>query len=1018
MKKRALSMLLALAMCFSVFAVVGTAKIGTYEKQASDGVAALLSDANDAALGIADGRRIDVIKAYAEKDKEDAVWTALAEALVTKEAVDDSEAENPSLYPYFLLRYLEANEVDLSACPTLAEAVQNMKDLDADVNTSNKSMKESLDMFGDYSDRLQAVSGVVLSEAGKAEAATLGISVENVVAYAKTAIKEAIVEVAQMAFIESAANFNDEFYGEENGILAKDVVKKNAALYAGEEVLNRVNGALKNDLIAFAKSYATDPDGAVKALREIFVADAAKTAEAIHAVVDDVIEADIPALDAIDKALEDSNRPSLSDIHAGVKAAANAVDAKGELRAVWFDLVMGRLMNIYSVDGKTALPAQVEPGTPVAFGLYHPTVWSKIGLDAVIPVPADQIAVVSGTEGVEVVFEDNAWRIKYEAEGNTIETAVLHVYRGKDAVDGNDATRYIESYTVKLVKEGGSTEEPAITITSPVAGTEVVRGGKIVIKGETNLENVTIQVIGPDGKVVDTITITAEEYRNGYTYTVPEDAAYGDYTIVAGDPEKGVEAKTTFKVTHDDSKPWVDLDETVLKQEYHRGDSIVIKGTSNLLNSIVVTIIKPDGTALVFTAITPEKFAAEGLTYTIPDDAEYTEGGKYQIIVGETSAPDAKYTDSWKFDVVPEGAVEPDRYVDIDESALVRAKRVLSQGSNLVIKGKSKGFESVVVAVVKANGDKLYYSVLTPEEFEKGVTLKLDKSVFTTTKTGDKNTADDYLIYAGESVEGVAGVLKTDYDVENFDVKSSGGNGGPGGTVRPPVEPDEPATVDIFNKEDHMAYIIGYEDDTVRPESNITREEVTTIFYRLLTEKSHAKYDTASTDRFPDMEADRWSMTYVATIDKVGIIRGYEDGTFRPGRAITRAEFAALISRLVAVEAPAADAANTVKYADAVGHWAESSINLVTNAGWFIGDDQGNFRPEDQITRAEAVTVINRMLERNLRTANFTNGVPVAEFSDLSSSAWYYNEMVEAINGHTYTKNKTSKEETWTGAAK
>lgn len=211
-----------------------------------------------------------------------------------------------------------------------------------------------------------------------------------------------------------------------------------------------------------------------------------------------------------------------------------------------------------------------------------------------------------------------------------------------------------------------------------------------------------------------------------------------------------------------------------------------------------------------------------------------------------------------------------------------------------------------------------------------------------------------------------------------------------------------------LNKTDHIAYIQGYADGTVRPMGDITREEVAMIFYRLLDEPTRARYETDQ-HSYPDVAAGRWSNTAIATLTNADILRGYEDGTFRPEGRITRAEFAAVAARFDS-EAYSGDDL----FRDIAPHWARNEINRAANKGWVRGDGDGRFRPEDPITRAEAVTLVNRVLERAPETAaDLLDGMKT--FTDnMDTASWYYLALQEAANGHDYVRKADHIHETWT----
>lgn len=212
---------------------------------------------------------------------------------------------------------------------------------------------------------------------------------------------------------------------------------------------------------------------------------------------------------------------------------------------------------------------------------------------------------------------------------------------------------------------------------------------------------------------------------------------------------------------------------------------------------------------------------------------------------------------------------------------------------------------------------------------------------------------------------------------------------------------------DILNTGTHIAYTSGYPDGTVRPNASITRAEVAQMLYRLLSDSVRA---SKKTDRnsFSDVVSTDWFCTSVSTLSAMGVITGYPDGTFHPNANITRAEFAAILSRLAGVKS-----AKTASFSDISGHWAISAISAVSAKGWVTGYPDGTFRPNAKITRAEAMAMINRMLGRLPGTvSDLLAGMKT--FSDnLDASKWYYLHVQEATNGHTYTIQKDGIHETW-----
>ena len=211
-----------------------------------------------------------------------------------------------------------------------------------------------------------------------------------------------------------------------------------------------------------------------------------------------------------------------------------------------------------------------------------------------------------------------------------------------------------------------------------------------------------------------------------------------------------------------------------------------------------------------------------------------------------------------------------------------------------------------------------------------------------------------------------------------------------------------------LKSDEHIAYINGYPDGTVRPEDNITREEIAAIFYRLLKDDVKAKIETEE-HTFADVEEGRWSSKEVATMANGGYLKGYVDGTFRPGANITRAELATIAGRfLKAVVAGGRD------FDDIAGHWAEENIKSIANNEWIIGYEDGNFRPDDYITRAEAITIINRIIVRYVNAHGLIEDVK--EWPDNHESEWYYYAVIEATNEHDFGRAEDQYNEIWNSA--
>jgi uncharacterized repeat protein (TIGR02543 family) len=216
-------------------------------------------------------------------------------------------------------------------------------------------------------------------------------------------------------------------------------------------------------------------------------------------------------------------------------------------------------------------------------------------------------------------------------------------------------------------------------------------------------------------------------------------------------------------------------------------------------------------------------------------------------------------------------------------------------------------------------------------------------------------------------------------------------------------------TFRVFTSE-HVKYVSGYPDGTVRPQGSITRAEVAAILYSVLMPDMKAMYETTS-NPFTDVPAGDWYAKAVLTIANLGIMNGYPDGTFGPGRPITRAEVASMAGNsrglVTLLNAPELERNKDLRFPDvAEGQWYTSSVYRAVRAGYFYGDEQGNFRPGSSMTRAEFMTFMNRVLER--LAESHSDMLPgMKTFPDnADTSAWYYREIQEATNGHEYARKE------------
>ena len=306
-------------------------------------------------------------------------------------------------------------------------------------------------------------------------------------------------------------------------------------------------------------------------------------------------------------------------------------------------------------------------------------------------------------------------------------------------------------------------------------------------------------------------------------------------------------------------------------------------------------------------------------------------------------------------------------------------KTIKDATGNLVNKGTVKASGSIA----EATGSRNYFSNWTDKTGK-----QVGNSATLEARTIDAKGGDVYIFTA------------------NFGRSSGSGSGGSNRPKPPVVEiPDDVPTG--LNGKDHYAYVVGYPDGMVYPQKNITRAEVATIFFRLLTDETREANMTKS-NSYNDMKDGAWYTCAVSTLSKMGIIKGYEDGSFKPDASISRAEFAAIAARFD----PDGDK-TPATFSDVSSHWAKDEISIAANHGWIKGYEDGSFKPDQKITRAETMTLVNRVLKRLPETKDDLHKDMKTWPDNQKESAWFYLAVQEATNSHYQKLKKDGIHETW-----
>ena len=446
-----------------------------------------------------------------------------------------------------------------------------------------------------------------------------------------------------------------------------------------------------------------------------------------------------------------------------------------------------------------------------------------------------------------------------------------------------------------------------------------------------------------------------------------------------------------------------------------------------------VADIKATGTITDFGEVTNTITYNEGANFKADNYEITTTEGKLTITkrpVTLTSASDSKVYDGTaltKPEVTVTGSFVDGEVTDIKATGTITDVGTVT---NTITFAKGEKFKDSNYAITKTEGtlevtpitDKVTVTITGNtktvryngrEQSVTGFTYTAPEGVKVTLKGGSKAeakgtdkgtyymglTKDDFTVFS-EIYKEVKIIVNDGY----LEITRSGGHHP---RPKPTVEIEDDDALGL-NTTDHFAYIVGYGNGEVRPQNNITRAEVATIFFRLLTDDVRDE-NLTKTNRYSDVTRADWYNTAVSTLSSMGIITGYPDGTFRPNAAITRAEFAAIAARF-----DSNGDKTTAKFSDIATHWAKDEISIAYNNGWITGYPNGTFGPQRDITRAETMTLVNRVLNRLPETEEDLLPNMVTWTDNANPNAWYYLAVQEATNSHYYKFKTNSKYEKWT----
>lgn len=390
-------------------------------------------------------------------------------------------------------------------------------------------------------------------------------------------------------------------------------------------------------------------------------------------------------------------------------------------------------------------------------------------------------------------------------------------------------------------------------------------------------------------------------------------------------------------------------------------------------------------------------------TYTVTD-ADKGKTIANTAVAGSDEITENKPQDMISVNVATDKQITVNYYSNNTDYGTVSVpQQVFTEGDWTMIAGDSEHVKINLTATAKDNGGRTYFNEWQGslvDNLGRNITENKELNVEVTAKIGQT-----YTIIADFGRNSGGGAHHPDARDDDDDDNDRDDED----DTEESIDEEVPlAETPWLNTEDHYAYIIGYsEDGTVRPNANISRAEVATIFFRLLTDEARDQF-WMTTNNFSDVLPNDWYNNAVSTMVNMGIIQGYEDGTFRPNANITRAEFAAIAARFMS---SGYDVEEDL-FTDIANHWARESINDAAMAGWINGYEDGAFRPDAAITRAEAVTLVNNVLQRKPDADHMFDSM--IKWPDNPESAWYYEAIQEATNSHDYDLFENAEYETWT----
>ena len=614
------------------------------------------------------------------------------------------------------------------------------------------------------------------------------------------------------------------------------------------------------------------------------------------------------------------------------------------------------------------------------------TITSGLSAGTVHDALPDGVSSEAFGEGTTANWNLNTFDTKITEEGNTKHYTYTKTYTVTIDPERIDPEKLENGYyplndrTTLTVKTGDA--DTVLDFPIP-AGKVTAKITYVLNDGENAASNPKTYVCGVG---VDSF---ADATRTGYTFEGwYSDSSYTNKVTTISKTEVG--DKTLYAKWEKDGSQTKKLSYTV---EYYKDNKKVVSDTQTVTKDVWVnaTTLTVDKGAIN----TTDKYAGYKFDKTEPG----TIPGE---VTGGTAIKVYYYLDNWKD--ADETTDSDDKDSETGGDCIPDCYQVLVNYKSGDTNRGSVGPRTMEVLTIKNTEDK-WASTGTVKASGSTATATGSRCYFSSwTNDAGVNTSNAPATLGQQTFNAEGG--KTYTFTANFDRSSGGGSGGSNRPKPPVVEiPDDVPTG--LNGKDHYAYVVGYPDGMVYPQKNITRAEVATIFFRLLTDETREANMTKS-NSYNDMKDGAWYTCAVSTLSKMGIIKGYEDGSFKPDASISRAEFAAIAARFD----PDGDK-TPATFSDVSSHWAKDEISIAANHGWIKGYEDGSFKPDQKITRAETMTLVNRVLKRLPETKDDLHKDMKTWPDNQNESAWFYLAVQEATNSHYQKLKKDGTHETW-----